>query len=84
MNQVKQIMERQRSGKPGFFTMNGRVLLHLLKAMQKLGYHYPEDAGIGSYEDLDWMEIIQPGISCIHQDSFNLGVTTVKYFSKQT
>ncbi|KRK86627.1 LacI family DNA-binding transcriptional regulator [Lentilactobacillus sunkii] len=77
VSQIKQIMNKKRNGKVGFFTMNGRVLLHLLKAMQKLGYRYPDDVGIGSYEDLDWMEIIQPGISCIHQDSFNLGVNAV-------
>ncbi|MDV3517358.1 LacI family DNA-binding transcriptional regulator [Lentilactobacillus otakiensis] len=77
ISQIKQIVDRKRSGKVGFFTMNGRVLLHLLKAMQALNYRYPDDVGIGSYEDLDWMEIIQPGISCIHQDSFNLGVTAV-------
>lgn len=45
--------------------------------MQELQYHYPTDFGVGSYEDLDWMEIIQPGISCIHQDSFGIGVTAV-------
>lgn len=77
ISQIKQIMEQKRQGKVGFFTMNGRVLIHLLRAMQALKYTYPNDFGVGSYEDLDWMEIIQPGISCIHQDSFNLGVTAV-------
>lgn len=76
-NQIKQIMDQPRTGKVGFFTMNGRVLIHLLRVMQELKHKYPEEFGVGSYEDLDWMEIIQPGISCIHQDSFNLGVTAV-------
>lgn len=77
INQIKQLMQQGKRGKIGFFTMNGRVLIHLLKAMHSLNYSYPKDFGVGSYEDLDWMEIIQPGISCIHQDSFNLGVMAV-------
>ncbi len=74
---LQKIMTSQHSKKVGFFTMNGRVLIRLLKAMQNLDYSYPTDYGVGTYEDLDWMEIIQPGISCIHQDSFKLGVTAV-------
>ncbi|MHA5188776.1 LacI family DNA-binding transcriptional regulator [Oenococcus oeni] len=76
-NTLKQLMLVHDKRKIGFFSMNGRVLIRLLKAMQALNYEYPADYGVGTYEDLDWMEIIRPGISCIHQDSFQLGVTAV-------
>lgn len=58
--------------------MNGRVLIRLLATMDFLGLQYPIDYGVGSYEDLDWMDIMKPGISCIHQDSTAIGTKAVE------
>ncbi|MBM7643287.1 LacI family DNA-binding transcriptional regulator [Streptococcus loxodontisalivarius] len=59
--------------KPAFFTMNGPTLLTFMKWIQKTNYTYPEDFGLGSYEDLEWMEILNPKVSCIRQDSYQIG-----------
>lgn len=61
-----------------FFTVNGPALLHLMQVIQELGYSYPNDFGVGSYEDLDWMEVLNPGISCIRQDSYKMGVAAAQ------
>ena len=78
IKQIAGIMQHCRQKKIGFFTMNAKVLIHLLAILQNLGYSYPEDFGIGTYEDLDWMSILHPGVSSIRQDSFRLGVTAVE------
>ncbi|QER66523.1 LacI family DNA-binding transcriptional regulator [Paucilactobacillus nenjiangensis] len=75
---LSKIINENEHKKVGFFSMNGKVLISLIQAMRALGKKYPDDYGIGSYEDLDWMEIMTPGISCVHQDSFEMGVTAVK------
>ncbi len=76
--QLASIMQASRQKRTGFFTMNAKVLIHLLAILQNLGYSYPQDFGIGTYEDLDWMSILHPGVSSIRQDSFQLGVTAVE------
>ncbi|MGT2929081.1 LacI family DNA-binding transcriptional regulator [Streptococcus dentasini] len=56
-----------------FFMMNGPTLLEFMKMLNKTDYRYPDDFGLGSYEDLDWMEVLNPNMSCIRQDSYGLG-----------
>ncbi len=80
---LSNIMNKFSNKKIGFFSMNGRVLIRLLHAMQELGFYYPGNFGIGTYEDLDWMEIMKPGISCIQQDSFEIGVRSVNILAKK-
>lgn len=57
----------------GFFTMNGPVLLDFMKIINGSSYQYPRDFGLGSYEDLDWMQVLNPSISCVRQDSYRIG-----------
>ncbi|MFS1663898.1 LacI family DNA-binding transcriptional regulator [Streptococcus sp. zg-JUN1979] len=59
--------------KVAFFTMNGPSLLTFMKLMHQSKYHYPTDYGLGSYEDLEWMEVLNPNVSCIQQDSYRIG-----------
>lgn len=70
---ISSIMQRNNTSKIGFFCMNARVLLRLLQAMQQLGYSYPQDYGVATYEEFDWMQVMTPAISCIHQDSYSIG-----------
>lgn len=56
-----------------FFMMNGPTLLEFMKMLNKTDYRYPDDFGLGSYEDLDWMEVLNPNMSCIRQDSYGIG-----------
>lgn len=72
------IMEQRKEKRIGFFSMNAKVFIHLITVLQRLGFNYPEDFGIGTYEDLEWMEIFRPGISCISQNSFVLGERSVE------
>ncbi|MCP0887479.1 LacI family DNA-binding transcriptional regulator [Ligilactobacillus sp. WILCCON 0076] len=76
-DKLRVIMEKNRK-KIGFFAMNGRAFLRLQQSMQTLSYDYPNDYGVGTYEEFDWMKIMNPPISCIHQDSFGIGVTAVR------
>ncbi|MDN6900696.1 LacI family DNA-binding transcriptional regulator [Oenococcus sicerae] len=80
---LQTIMHKFPNKKIGFFAMNGRVLIKLLHAMQDLRLSYPEDYGVGAYEDLEWMGVIKPGISCIHQYSYEIGLKSVDNILKK-
>lgn len=54
------------------------MLQEFLKATQKLSYSYPDDFGVATYEDFDWMQLMKPSISCIRQDSFAIGRTAME------
>lgn len=71
--QVATILKNKGDKKVGFFSMNGRVFLRLLKAAQMHQFAYPDDYGVATYEEFDWMQVMQPGISCVRQDSRKIG-----------
>lgn len=72
IDRIKTIM-RDKDKKIGFFAMNSRVLQRLLMMTQRLNYTYPDDFGVATYEEFDWMQLMKPGISCIRQDSYAIG-----------
>lgn len=82
-DRIINIMSKNPHKKIGFFSMNGKVLIKLIQAMRMLHKQYPADYGVGSYEDLDWMSIMRPGISCIQQNSFVMGETAVDKLIKK-
>lgn len=71
---INTIMEDNHDKKIGFFCMNARVFIRLVKAMQLSGYNYPTDYGLATYEEFDWMKLLRPSISCIQQDSKKIGI----------
>lgn len=77
-DQIRKTMLDNRGKKVGFFAMNARVFIRLIKAMQMAGYSYPVDYGVATYEEFDWMQLMRPGISCIQQDSHALGIAAAQ------
>lgn len=64
--QIKHEIEyliKLKNQKLGFFTVNGPTLLKLMCSIKDLKLFYPTDFGIGTYQDLDRMKILNP---CIH------------------
>lgn len=81
--QVADIIKNKGSKKVGFFAMNGRVFLRLLQAAQIQNYSYPQDYGVATYEELAWMKVLKPGISCIRQDSREIGEKAAELLNKK-
>ena len=79
---ILQLIE-QRQEKIAFFTMNGPALLDFMKILNKTDYSYPRDFGLGSYEDLEWMEVLNPNVSCIRQDSYKIGQVAAEHLIKK-
>lgn len=74
-NNIQKIMSNKGDKHIGFFSMNARVFLRLIDAMQNLNYRYPSDYGLATYEEFSWIKVFRPRISCIRQDSRLIGIT---------
>lgn len=62
-------------GRKAILTANGVMTLNVLKALKTMQVSYPDDIGIGSFDDWDWMELAD--ITAIHQPSYELGAACV-------
>lgn len=70
---------KNSSSKPAFLMMNGPTLLSFMKIVNQSSYHYPKDFGLGTYEDLEWMQLLTPSVSCIKQDSYGIGCLAAEH-----
>lgn len=70
---ISRILESKKKERVGFFTVNGPALLKFMRVVTETSYKFPADFGVGSYEDLEWMNILNPQVSCIRQNSYQMG-----------
>lgn len=72
---LKEYLENEKNKRKAIFSMNGKVLLEVLRALKKLGYDIEKnDIGVCSFDDWDWVEIANKvGITAINQKSYECG-----------
>lgn len=61
-----------------FFSVNGVALNKLLHVLKALEVRIPQDVGVISHEDWDWMALVGSGITAIRQDSYQMGWQAVE------
>lgn len=52
---------------PLIFAGNGKVLTQVLRACRQLNLKIPTDVGVTGYDDWNWADLVNPGISTIEQ-----------------
>lgn len=65
----------KQPGKKAVLTNNGVTTLHVLKAIKALSYTYPENIGLVSFDDWEWMKIA--GLTAISQPAYDVGIQCV-------
>lgn len=80
---IANLMNQKGDKKIGFFTMNARVFIRFIQAMQANNFSYPDDFGLATYEEFNWMTIIRPRVSCIRQDSYKIGTWAAEILNKK-
>ena len=75
---VRDFLERHKGRRAAVLTVNGVVTLRLVRAMRLLGKRFPEDCGICSFDDWDWMSLIDGGLTAVSQQTYRLGRECVK------
>lgn len=59
--------------KIAIFCVNGSMTWNLIKTMKKNNYKIGVDFGLCGFDDWEWSEIIEPPITSIRQDSYEVG-----------
>lgn len=70
---LMKIKRLYQNEKLALFAVNGQVLLLLLQMLHELHWSIPDEIGIYGYDDWGWGELIQPGITVIQQDPYEMG-----------
>lgn len=65
--------EALNSGADAIFTANNILTMGVLKQLRDRKISVPDPVGVIGYEDYEWMEIMDPPITTIRQQSYALG-----------
>lgn len=59
------------------FTANNMILMGALRASTDLGRRIPEELGLISFDDMEWMQYSRPQISAMVQPTYEIGQTAM-------
>ncbi len=59
------------------FTANNMILMQVLKALRHLNLNVPNDVGVVTFDDLDWMKFCEPQITAVWQPVYDMGVSAM-------
>lgn len=60
-----------------FFADNDILVMHALRALRERGVRVPEDVSIVGFDNMPLSEILDPPLTTIHPDKYQIGVTSV-------
>ena len=60
------------------FAVNGMMMMDLVIVFKKMGIKMGEDLGMCGFDDWRWAELIEPGITAIRQDTYQLGARSTR------
>lgn len=59
------------------YSANNNMTLGAMSALRRLNIAVPDDLAFVGFDDLEWSEIVQPGLTCMAQPFFVMGVRAV-------
>lgn len=59
------------------FVTNNMIMLGVLEAVKKLGMRIPDDVGLVVFDDVEWMQYIQPSFTAVAQPTYQIGLTAM-------
>lgn len=65
------------------FSVNGEVTLQILHSMRDLSLAISPNLGLCGFDDWGWADIVQPGITTICPDSYDIGVKSAQLLFKR-
>ncbi|MDR2378243.1 MAG: substrate-binding domain-containing protein, partial [Bifidobacteriaceae bacterium] len=60
------------------FAANNRLVIGALRALRALGRRVPEDVMVAGFDELPWMDLIEPPVTTIAQHSYEIGATAAE------
>lgn len=77
-DKFKYIYDNYNKKKIAIFCENGIILLQTLKYLKRMNIRIPEDIGILGFDDLEWSDTLEEGISVIKQPIYKVGREAAK------
>lgn len=71
-------LELLDSGCDAIYSANNIILHGVMKAMNWRGVRYPEDMGLLSFDDLEWMEYCPVPITAVNQPTYEIGALAMR------
>ncbi|MBA4493185.1 LacI family DNA-binding transcriptional regulator [Paenactinomyces guangxiensis] len=78
LKQLERFLESSREGKRAIFAANGVILLKLIHALKHKGLRIPDDVAIAGFDEMEWTDLIGPGITTVSQPTYQIGVTAME------
>ena len=78
INAFEEISNNHKGENVAIFAVNGMMLLDIVEVMKKLRLKIGKDFGLCGYDDWKWAELIEPGITTIRQDTYQLGARSTR------
>lgn len=60
------------------FSANNLILMEVLRAINDRGKKIPEELGIISFDDMEWMQCCRPRITAVRQPTYEIGETAMR------
>lgn len=80
---LRKLKEQHPDEEIAIFTVNGVTLLNVLHALKDENMEVGREFGVCGFDDWEWAELIQPGITTITQDSYQTGVKSAELLLKR-
>lgn len=74
---LAQFLGRAGPGPKAILAGNGVVTLRVTQALRRLGRRLFADVGLLGFDELEWSELVGPGISTLAQPSYEIGVAAM-------
>lgn len=72
-------LQNQPPKKPfAVYTANGLVMLELYPKLTHLRYSIPNEMGIATFDEPDWVQVTHPRLTCVRQPTDEMGITAAE------
>ncbi len=65
------------------FVTNGKMTMGALKLLREKGYTCPDDLSLVSFDDFEWFSILNPPVTAVRQDSYEIGTKSADLLLKK-
>ncbi|MBS3788452.1 LacI family DNA-binding transcriptional regulator [Candidatus Bipolaricaulota bacterium] len=65
------------------FVTNGKMTMGALKLLREKGYTCPDDLSLVSFDDFEWFSILNPPVTAVRQDSYEIGTKSANLLLKK-
>jgi len=75
---IEEFRQKNRGQRMAIYTGNGIATLYVVQALKRMGISFPNEIGICGFDNWDWTDLVDGGITVVAQPSYKVGRECVK------